>query len=149
MVLTQKQTLWSRNCQNLTGSLTTSFLRECSVLSCTTPGAGHDSLVGGLEGPLSPLCAEGCIKPQGWATSGCQPPSRSPRGQTARVSGTTVCCWQSKGALIWKWETNPLTNHGWLPEWGIARVPALVHFSPLIILSHSCSFTLSPAVSSP
>ena len=48
-----------------------------------------------------------------------------------------------------KQETNPLTNHRWLPEQGIAQVPALVHFSPLVVLSCSCSFTLSPAVSSP
>ena len=59
-----------------------------------------------------------------------------------------ICCWQRKGALTWKRETNPLTTHRWLPEQGTARVPALVHLSPLVILSCSCSFPLSPAVSS-
>ena len=60
-----------------------------------------------------------------------------------------MCCWQGKGARTWKRETNPLTTHCWLPEWGTAHVPALVHFSPWVVLWHSCYFPLSLAVSSP
>jgi len=42
-----------------------SLWRACLVLPCPPPGARRDSLVGGMEGPLPPLCAEGHVKPRG------------------------------------------------------------------------------------
>ena len=54
-----------------------------------------------------------------------------------------------EGSSDMKAGNQPRNHHGWLPERGTAHVPALVYFSPLVVLSLSHSFTLSPAVSSP